>query len=188
MKTEKEKMLAGVYYNPSDPELSNDREKAKIILRRFNTTPVEEADKKIEIINKFFGSVGQNCWIEPPFQCDYGYNINLDEHVYFNVNCVVLDGNKVNIGKNVMFGPAVQIYTVTHPLDPNERLTGKEITSGINIGDNAWIGGSSVILPGIIIGENSIIGAGSIVTKPIPDNVIARGNPCRVIKKIEKKK
>ena len=186
MKTEKEKMLEGVYYKPMDPELSNDRRRAKIILRKFNTTPVEEAEKKIEIIRKFLGSVGKNVWIEPPFQCDYGYNIHLKDSVYFNVNCVILDGNRVNIGKNVMFGPSVHIYTVTHPLDPIERLTYKEITKPVNIGDNAWIGGCSVILPGISIGKNSIVGAGGIVTKDIPDNVVAGGNPCKIIKKIQK--
>ena len=184
METEKEKMLAGKYYNPLDPELMNERKKAKIMLSRFNTIPIEEEEKKIEFMRAFLGSFGKDSWIEPPFQCDYGYNIYLDDCVYFNVNCVVLDANRVNIGNHVKIGPAVQIYSVTHQIDPVEQLSLKEISLPINIRDNVWIGGGSIILPGVIIGKNSIIGAGSVVTKEIPDNVLAAGNPCKIIKKI----
>ncbi|MBN1214160.1 MAG: sugar O-acetyltransferase [Candidatus Lokiarchaeota archaeon] len=187
MKTEKAKMLAGKYYYPLNPELMDERKRAKIMLQKFNTIPIEEEEKKIEFMKDFLGNFGKNCWIEPPFQCDYGYNIYLDDYVYFNVNCVVLDANRVNIGNHVMIGPAVQIYSVTHPIDPIERLSGIEISLPINIRENAWIGGGSIILPGVIIGKNSIIGAGSVVTKEIPDNVLAAGNPCKIIKKIQLK-
>ncbi len=138
----------------------------------------------MEFIRELFGSVGKYFGIDPPFQFDYGYNIHLKNIVYFNVNCVVLDGNRVEIGNNVMFGPSVHIYTVTHPIDPKERLTYRLFTSPVKIGNNVWIGGHSTILPGISIGNNSTIGAGSVVTKDIPDNVVAVGNPCNIIKKI----
>lgn len=127
---------------------------------------------------------GDNLWIQPPFYCDYGTNIITGEGVFFNFNCVVLDVMEVNIGSKTMFGPNVQIYTATHPLDYKIRNTGLEYAKPITIGENVWVGGSVVICPGITIGDNSIIGAGSVVTKSIPANVIAAGNPCKVIRNL----
>ena len=125
-----------------------------------------------------------NLWIQPPFYYDYGTNIITGEGVFFNFNCVVLDVMEVNIGSKTMFGPNVQIYTATHPLDYKIRNTGLEYAKPITIGENVWVGGSVVICPGITIGDNSIIGAGSVVTKSIPANVIAAGNPCKVIRNL----
>lgn len=127
---------------------------------------------------------GDNLWIQPPFYCDYGTNIITGEGVFFNFNCVVLDVMEVNIGSKTMFGPNVQIYTAIHPLDYKIRNTGLEYAKPITIGENVWVGGSVVICPGITIGDNSIIGAGSVVTKSIPANVIAAGNPCKVIRNL----
>ncbi len=123
--------------------------------------------------------------IEPPFYCDYGYNIEIDVNFYANFSRVILDVNKVVIGKNVMFGPMVQIYTASHPIIAEERIKGLELSKPITIGDNAWFGGGVIVCPGVTIGKNTTIGAGSVVTKDIPENVFAAGNPCRVIKKLK---
>ena len=120
-------------------------------------------------------------YVEPPFFCDYGYNIYAGTNVYFNVNCVLLDTMKIEIGNNVFFGPGVQIYTATHPLDPTQRLE-VEFSKPVSIGNDCWIGGNSIILPGIVIGNGATIGAGSVVTKNVPDNVLVAGNPARIIK------
>ena len=124
---------------------------------------------------------------KPPFYCDYGYNIKIGDVFFANFGCVILDVNRVEIGDNVLIGPNVQIYTATHPVDPAERLSLLETSKPIRIGNNVWIGGGSILCPGIRIGNNSSIGAGSVVTKDIPDNVVAVGNPCRVIREIEMK-
>jgi maltose O-acetyltransferase len=128
----------------------------------------------------------QGVWIEPPFYCDYGSNITLGDKVYFNFNCIILDIAPVVIGSGVMFGPAVQIYTATHPLNAAERNSGLEFGLPISIGDDVWVGGGAIICPGVKIGARSVIGAGSVVTKDIPEDVLAVGNPCRVIRAIEK--
>lgn len=190
MKLSKEKklMLAGKYYDAGDPLLCQERLEAKKKCRNFNTLPIENKEKRDEILNNLFGSLSSPVTIEPPFYCDYGYNIFADSNLYMNHGCIILDVNKVTIGKNVLFGPNVQIYTATHPINPDERLSGKEAGYSINIGDNVWIGGGAIICPGISIGNNSVIGAGSVVTKSIPSLVFAAGNPCKVIKKIENNK
>ncbi|ACK69597.1 transferase hexapeptide repeat containing protein [Gloeothece citriformis PCC 7424] len=181
--TEKEKMLAGLYYYAYDEELVRDRERAKKLCKLLN----EQSDGSLEdrsIILKELLQTEQNCWIESPFRCDYGYNIKLGKNFYANFNCVILDCNLVTIGDNVLFAPNVQVYTATHPVNVADRIAGKEMAYPIEIGDNVWIGGGSIILPGVKIGENTVIGAGSVVTKPIPSNSVAVGNPCRVIKQI----
>ena len=139
------------------------------------------------ILQELIPNSGNNLYIEPPFHCDYGYNIFCGDNVYFNVNCVVLDCAKISIGSNVFFGPGVQLYTATHPLDFELRKT-LENASPISIGDDCWIGGNSIILPGITIGKGCVIGAGSVVTKDIPDNSLAVGNPAKVIKKLNQDK
>ncbi len=183
MKSEKEKMLAGVYYNAGDEELSKEREYARNLVFEFNHTRPSEKDKRREIIKQLINAKG-SFYIEAPFNCDYGYNIEVGENFYANYSCIILDVNKVRIGDNVLLAPNVQIYTATHPIDPIERLNGKEFAKPIAIGNNVWIGGGAIICPGVKIGDNVIIGAGSVVTKDIPDNVIAAGNPCRIIKNI----
>ncbi|EID72878.1 sugar O-acetyltransferase [Imtechella halotolerans] len=184
MKTEKQKMLSGELYNSFDEELMKDRVKARLLLKQLNDSREDEVVKRDGILNELLPQAGDNLWIQPPFYCDYGTNIITGEGVFFNFNCVVLDVMEVNIGSKTMFGPNVQIYTATHPLDYKIRNTGLEYAKPITIGENVWVGGSVVICPGITIGDNSIIGAGSVVTKSIPANVIAAGNPCKVIRNL----
>lgn len=161
-----------------------DRVKARLLLKQLNDSREDEVVKRDGILNELLPQAGDNLWIQPPFYCDYGTNIITGEGVFFNFNCVVLDVMEVNIGSKTMFGPNVQIYTATHPLDYKIRNTGLEYAKPITIGENVWVGGSVVICPGITIGDNSIIGAGSVVTKSIPANVIAAGNPCKVIRNL----
>lgn len=168
MKTEKQKMLSGELYNSFDEELMKDRVKARLLLKQLNDSREDEVVKRDGILNELLPQAGDNLWIQPPFYCDYGTNIITGEGVFFNFNCVVLDVMEVNIGSKTMFGPNVQIYTATHPLDYKIRNTGLEYAKPITIGENVWVGGSVVICPGITIGDNSIIGAGSVVTKSIP--------------------
>ncbi|MFC5045512.1 sugar O-acetyltransferase [Aquimarina hainanensis] len=191
--TEKQKMLAGKIYNSRDPELLEMHHKARKLLSKLNTLDSRDLETRKAILSDLLGNISEGVWVESPFFCDYGENISLGENSLINMNCVLLDVNKITIGKNVLIAPAVQIYTATHPVNPDERLVknptkdqatfttyGKPVT----IGDNVWIGGNSTILPGVTIGNNVTIGAGSVVTKNIPDNTIAVGNPCRIVKKV----
>jgi len=181
--TEKEKMLAGLPYISSDEELVRDRERAKKLCKKFNDLEPDKYEERKAVLKELF-KTEQNCYIEPNFFCDYGYNIEIGKNIYANHNCVILDVNKVKIGDNVMFGPNVQIYTATHPLDAQRRISGEEMGYAIEIGDNVWIGGGAIVCPGVKIGNNTTIAAGSVVTKDIPANVLAAGNPCRVIKEL----
>lgn len=181
-RTEKEKMLAGEPYLASDPELVAARTRARSLLRAFSQTGPEELDKRRSLLSQLLGTVSPDIFIEPPFFCDYGSNIHLGARVYMNFQCTILDCNRVEIGDDVMFGPGVHIYTATHPIDPDERTEGPEQALPVRIGNQVWIGGSSVICPGVTIGEGTTIGAGSVVTKDIPPRVLAVGNPCRVMR------
>ena len=183
MRSEKEKMLAGELYNAADEELVSEREHARNLLYEFNHTRPGEKEKRQEIIKQLIVAK-DSFYIEAPFNCDYGYNIEVGDNFYANYGCIILDVNKVSIGDNVLLAPNVQIYTAAHPIDPFERLTGKEFAKPVSIGDNVWIGGEAIICPGVKIGNNVTIGAGGVVTKDIPDNVVAVGNPCRVIRRI----
>lgn len=182
MKSEKEKMLLGEYYYASDEELKRERYNAREMLYIFNNSHPKEKNR-MDILKRLVKAKG-SFNIEPPFYCDYGYNIELGDNFYANFGCTILDVNKVIIGDNVLLGPNVHIYTAGHPIEPEERNTGKEYGKPIIIGNNVWIGGNTVILPGVKIGNNVTIGAGSVVTKDIPDNVVAVGNPCRIVKHI----
>ena len=183
MKTEKEKMLSGEMYLANDKELSAERFRAKKLLHRLNVTEYVVNGNARNIVRELLPNSNKKLYIEPPFHCDYGYNIYSGENVYFNVNCVVLDTMKVTIGDNVFFGPGVHVYTATHPLDAIERRT-VESSKPVVIGNDCWIGGNSVICPGVTIGNGVTIGAGSVVTKNIPDNVLAVGNPAKVIRNL----
>lgn len=169
--------------NPFEPELTAGRKRAKQLCEQLNALRADQTKARKPIYQQLFGQVS-SAYIEPSFYCDYGSNIFLGEKFYANHNCVILDVAEVRIGDRVMFGPNVQIYATTHPLDPIERATGKEFCAAVTIGDDCWIGGSAVILAGVTIGKGSVIGAGSLVNKDIPEGVVAAGNPCRVIKKI----
>jgi len=183
MISEKEKMLKGQLYNAGDKNLVSERKYARQLLHRLNTVHYGDETKYSEILSKLLPNTNEDIWIEPPFFCDYGYNIYASENVYFNFNCTVLDVMPVIIGSNVFFGPNVQIYTATHPLKFQERNKMLESAKSIKIGSNCWIGGGSIICPGVKIGQGSVIGAGSVVTKDIEDGFIAAGNPCRIIRK-----
>ncbi|WP_165855530.1 sugar O-acetyltransferase [Marinobacter sp. JSM 1782161] len=182
--TEKQKMLAGELYNAKDPELMADQRRARLLTRALNASSPDQQAERTRLIGELIGSAGEGVWIEPPFYCDYGSHITLGRDVFFNFNCVVLDVCPVTIGNHVLFGPAVQIYTATHPLSAAERRTGLESGKPVAIDDDVWVGGGAIICPGVSIGARSVIGAGSVVTGDIPADVFAAGNPCRVIRSI----
>ncbi len=180
-------MLAGENYNSRDPELLGMYHRARKLLKEYNNLDSEKLADRGRILGELLGHAGPGVWIEAPFYCDYGENISIGAGTFINVNCVFLDNNKITIGTNGLVGPAVQIYTAAHPLKASERIVeddggSRYLTSAkpVAIGDNVWIGGNTVIFPGVTIGNNVTIGAGSVVTKDIPDNVLAYGNPCVV--------
>lgn len=184
--TEKEKCQQGLLYDANyDKELLADREKAKEVLYDYNRLRPSQQSEKTQLLKSFLGKTGENLIVEPPFACDYGYNIEVGENFYANVNLVILDGAMVCIGDNAFIAPNVGIYTAGHPLDAEERNQGLEYARPVTIGHNVWIGAGVSILPGVTIGNNAVIGAGSVVTKDIPASVLAVGNPCRVVKEIK---
>ncbi len=182
--TEKEKMLDGKPYKASVEELVSERQCAKEMIFDYNTLRPNEAYKRNEIIKKLFNNAGNNFYIEPPFRCDYGYNISVGENFYTNYNCIILDCAKVTIGNNVLIAPNVSLFTAGHPIHFELRNESLEYAFPISIGNNVWIGGGVIVNPGITIGDNVVIGAGSVVTKDIDPNSIALGNPCKVIREI----
>ena len=177
-------MLNEMLYDFHDPELKADAMRSRKLTRLFNSTTEEQKDYRITLLKELFGKTGKYIYIEPPFRCDYGSNTFIGEGFYANFDCIILDVARVTIGDNCLFGPRVCIYTPCHPIDPVERNSGLEYGKAVTIGDNVWIGGSAVINPGVTIGSNVVIGSGSVVTHDIPDNVVAAGNPCRVIRPI----
>ncbi|WP_332670848.1 sugar O-acetyltransferase [Aromatoleum sp.] len=185
VKSEKEKMLSGELYDPLDPQLSDERRQARLLIEELNVTKDDQTDERNRLLGQLLPHAGTGLWIQPPFFCDYGSNITLGDSVFFNFSCIVLDVAPVRIGSRVLFGPAVQIYAATHPLRAADRRTGLEAGKAVEIGDDVWVGGGAVICPGVRIGSRTVIGAGSVVTKDVPDDVFAAGNPCRVVKKID---
>ena len=185
MKSEKEKCRAGELYDASyDPELLSERRSCKRLCSEYNRLAqlcCEEADS---IVRRLLGRTGEHFLIEPPFFCDYGYNIEIGENFYANVNCVILDGAEVRFGDNVFIGPNCAFYTAGHPLDAGQRRLGLEFARPISVGSDVWFGGNVVVLPGVTIGDRCVIGAGSVVTRDIPAGCLAFGNPCRVIRKL----
>lgn len=186
--SEKEKMLAGELYRSADPELVRDRLAVRRLVRRFNTTTEEELELRQELFRRIVGHAAGGVEVEPPFNCDYGYNISVGATFYANFGCVMLDCARITIGDNAFLGPYVQLYTAYHPLEPAVRNAGVELAAPITIGHNVWIGGGTVINPGVTIGDNVTIGSGSVVTRDIPPNVVAAGNPCRVLRRLEELK
>lgn len=182
--TEKEKMLSGNLYMANDEELKRDNKKSRMLTRLFNNSTEEQLSYRKELLKELFEKTGENLYIEPPFRCDYGCHISLGNNFYANYDCIIVDVCKVEIGENVLFGPRVGIYTAGHPIDAEIRDTGLEFGKPVKIGNSVWVGGSTVINPGVTIGNNVVIGSGSVVTKDIPDNVVAVGNPCRVLRPI----
>lgn len=179
-------MLAGEFYDPHDIELVRARDRARDLCQSLNATREGDQQTRREILKELIGRGGESVWMQPPFYCDYGSNIELGERVFFNFNCIVLDVCRVRIGDFTLFGPAVQIYTATHPLNAASRRL-HESAKPIEIGSDVWIGGGAIICPGVTIGNKTVIGAGSVVTRNIPEGVVAAGNPCRVIRDISDK-
>lgn len=176
-------MLAGELYDPMDAQLLAERERARHLLKLFNDSGANEKEARAEILGKLFGAPSDAA-IEPPFFCDYGTNIIVGTHVFMNFNCVILDVAQVRIGDFVLFGPNVQVYTASHPMDAALRRRGLEFGAPVTIGSDVWLGGSVVVCPGVTIGAGTVIGAGSVVTRTIPEGVFAAGNPCRVVRKL----
>ncbi|MDX9835768.1 MAG: sugar O-acetyltransferase [Desulfobulbus sp.] len=183
MSTEWEKMICGELYDPLDPELVRLRQRARDLCQDLNATREAQQEKRRRILRQLFGQGGDTVWLQPPFFCDYGTNIHLGERVFFNFNCVVLDVAPVTIGDYTLFGPAVQIYTATHPFDAGLRRS-QEFAKPINIGADVWVGGGAIVCPGVRIGSCAVIGAGSVVTRDIPEGMFAAGNPCRVMRPV----
>lgn len=190
--TEKEKMLNGAHYDSRDAELLRMYHKARKLLKRYNSLDSELLQEREQILGELFGQKGTGVWIETPFFCDYGENISIGNNTFVNTNCMFLDNNTITIGANGLIAPYVQIYTATHPLKALERIVQQGTatryltsTKPVVIGDNVWIGGNTVIFPGVTIGDNVTIGAGSVVTRDIPENSLAHGNPCKIIRTLE---
>ena len=181
---QKERMLAGLPYKAWLDGLGEERMENKLKIHEYNLTRPDDKKKMKKMIKDILGKTGEDVCVEQPFRCDYGKNIEVGNNFFANYNCVILDVAKVTIGENVMFAPNVSIYTAGHPIHPESRNSGYEYGIPVTIGDNVWVGGNVVITPGVKIGNNVVIGAGSVVTKDIPDNVIAVGSPCRVIREI----
>jgi len=182
--TEKDKMLSGQLYNASDPDLTEERHKARLLFRQINKMNNNDKEERNKLFYELFGEAGKDLWIEPPFYCDYGYNIKVGNNVFINFNCCILDVVEVRMGNNILIAPYVQIYTATHPTDAKLRNTMLEYAKPVTIGNDVWIGGGAIVCPGVSIGNGVIIGAGSLVNKNVPDNTMVAGNPAREVKKI----
>ncbi|RZT02415.1 sugar O-acetyltransferase [Cuneatibacter caecimuris] len=182
--TQKERMLSELPYKAWMDGLSDERAAAKRLVYEYNRLHPDENARRDRLIRELIGTCGKEIYIEAPFRCDYGSNIEVGENFYSNYNLTILDVAKVKIGSNVMFAPNVSVYTAGHPLHPGSRNSGYEYGISVTIGDNVWVGGNVVINPGVHIGNNAVIGSGSVVTKDIPANALAAGNPCRVIRMI----
>jgi maltose O-acetyltransferase len=178
---QKAKMLAGELYLASDPELVTDHLRAQAILARFNTSGADEESLRVELLRELFGHFGDGAVAKPNIRCDYGYNISIGSRSFINYDCVLLDCNRITIGEEVQIAPGVHIYTGTHPVDARARRSGLEYALPVIIGNGVWLGGGVIICPDVTIGENTVVGAGSVVTHSLPGNVVAAGNPCRVI-------
>jgi maltose O-acetyltransferase len=183
--TQRARMLSGELYDAGDARLVADRVRARRLLAAYNATDAADREGRTRILSELVGSLGDGVWVEPPFFCDYGDNISLGNGAYLNANCVVLDPAPVEIGAGALLGPSVQLLTATHPADAAARAAGREYALAVTIGANAWIGAAALVLPGVTVGENAVVGAGSVVTRDVPPNVVAAGNPCRVIRELE---
>jgi maltose O-acetyltransferase len=181
-RSEKDKMLAGELYRGSDPELTEERRRCRSLLREFNDE--QDESRRYEILGKLLGRIGTETFIQPPFACDYGYNLSIGDDTFINFNTVILDCAPVTIGDRVQIGPAVQLIAADHPRDPQARRDLLELALPISIGSNVWLGAGAIVLPGVSVGDDSIIGAGSVVTRDIPSGVVAVGAPCRVVRSL----
>eukprot|EP01114_Cavostelium_apophysatum_P016407 TRINITY_DN4656_c0_g1_i1.p1 TRINITY_DN4656_c0_g1~~TRINITY_DN4656_c0_g1_i1.p1 ORF type:complete len:219 (+),score=20.77 TRINITY_DN4656_c0_g1_i1:78-659(+) len=184
---QKELMLRGELYWAAGKELTEERQRCRRFVKKYNDTDAEELKERSEILQEMLGKIGTGCFIETPFRCDYGYNVFIGNDVFMNFNTTILDSCRVEIGDGVMFAPNVQLYTATHPTDPKVRVDQLlEYAKPIKIGNKVWLGGGVIVCPGVTIGDNTTIGAGSVVVKDIPANVVAVGNPCHVVKYLDR--
>jgi maltose O-acetyltransferase len=174
------RMLAGLPYDSAEPGLTEERRRARALFRRFNDSDDEELRDRI--LRELCAEVGEGVFVEPPLRCDYGWNIRIGKRTFINFGLIALDAAPITIGEHCQLGPGVQLLTSTHTIAPEPRRLGEESAAPISVGPNVWLGGAAIVLPGVTIGENTIIGAGSVVTRDMPANVIAAGNPCRVIR------
>lgn len=179
---QKAKMLAGELYVANDPELYAAHLRAQALLAKFNATPADAGDERFALLTELFARFGDGAVLKPTLRCDYGFNISIGERTFVNFDCVLLDCNRITIGDEVQFAPGVHVYTATHPIDAVQRRSGVEYALPVTIGDGVWLGGGAIVCPGVTIGENTVVGAGSVVTRDLPANVVAVGNPCRVIR------
>lgn len=182
--TVKERMESGKLYRSDDPSLLEEQLRCNELVYDFNATRPSQADLRRELLGKIFADVGEGCWVEPPLRANWGSHTHLGDHVYANFNLTLVDDTHVYIGDSVMIGPNVTISAAGHPVDPDLRREVYQYNLPIRIGENVWIGAGAVILPGVTIGKNSVIGAGSVVNRDIPENVVALGVPCRVLREI----
>lgn len=185
--TIREKMKNGMLYVDIGEGLDEERERCKELLYDYNHTRPSEKTKRKDILKELLGDTGDDVWIEPPVHMAYGKNVHIGNHFYANFNLVIVDDIDVYIGEHVMIAPNVTITPTGHPVDPDLRKPGTQFSIPVRIGNNVWIGSNAVILPGVTIGDNSVIGAGSVVTNDIPENVVAVGNPCRVLREINER-
>lgn len=177
-------MLAGELYFADDPELARDALRALTLTEQFNATPARDPDKRRALLTELLGAFGPGSEIRPPFFCDYGYNISIGARTFINFGFMALDCAPITIGDDVQIATNVQLLTPTHPVDPEPRRAKWEAAKPITVGDNAWLGGGVIVLPGISIGENTVVGAGAVVTKDLPANVVAVGNPARILRTV----
>lgn len=183
-RSNRERMLAGDLYIADDPQLAAESGRAAALLHRFNHSDPADPEARRAVLRELIGSLEEGVEIRPPLYCDYGYQISIGARTFVNFGAIFLDVAKITIGEDVQFGPNVQLLTPTHPLDPETRRAKYEAAEPITIGDNVWLGGGVIVLPGITIGENTVVGAGAVVTKDLPPNVVAVGNPARIIRQL----
>lgn len=177
-------MLDGALYVADDAELAEDHARAQALLERFNSSPHEEQERRLDLLRSLFAALGDGAVIKPTLRCDYGYHISVGDGAFLNYDCVLLDVAAITIGAHCQIGPRVQLLTATHPLDPVARRAGWESAQPIAIGDNVWLGGGAIVCPGVSIGEDTVVGAGSVVTRDLPGGVVAVGAPARILRAI----
>ncbi|UOE21896.1 sugar O-acetyltransferase [Thermobifida halotolerans] len=177
-------MLAGELYLADDPELAADALRAAKLMEKFNASPAEDPEGRRAVLAELLGELGEGVEIRPPLYVDYGYNISIGPRTFVNFGAVLLDVGGIRVGADVQIGPNVQLLTPTHPVDPEPRRAKWEAAEPITVGDNVWLGGGVIVCPGVTIGDNTVVGAGAVVTRDLPANVVAVGNPARVVREI----
>jgi maltose O-acetyltransferase len=185
MPSERERMLAGELYDPADPALVEARADARELTGEYDRTGPREDQRRRELLEELFGTVGEHAVVEPPFRCDYGFNVEAGDRFFANFDCVFLDVCPVEFGDDCMLGPAVHVYTATHPLDAATRSEGREYGKPVRVGDDVWVGGQAVLNPGVSVGDRAIVASGAVVTRDVPADVVVQGNPAEVVKRLD---